>query len=63
MGQTCHKRVKSGCLVQLYEINMCFDSEFYHSYVKTQKLFLNIFKTFDYPGALERVETSPFMYK
>ena len=47
VGQTCHKRVKSGCLVQLYEINMCFDSEFYHSYVKIQKLFLSIFQTFE----------------
>ena len=28
LGQTCQKRVKSGCLVQLYAIYICFDLEF-----------------------------------
>ena len=28
LSKTCQKRVKSGCLIQLYALNICFDSEF-----------------------------------
>ena len=28
LSKTCQKRVQSGCLIQLYALNICFDSEF-----------------------------------
>ena len=43
-GQTCQKKVESGCLVQLYIINICSDPKSAHSYVKTRKPFFEFFR-------------------
>ena len=55
------KRVKSGCLVQLYIIYICSHPKSNHSYVQTQKPFF-VFLDFWLVRALEGVETSRFMY-